>query len=221
MSNTVTTSSNRRLLRGTCLALVLGGAVALGSTVSPRPYGFDSWPTPPAPARVQPLVQVRPVNPPRDADALVRRVQSSAPSAASHGTAHARPRPATAPDRSVVQPNRDRHTPVVPGHSSGATKPSRGRAHGHAGSGTPPTGQPDGHPQPQQQADPAPSPDPTAPVRVAQAAPAASLPPRADAKRGLAAGLSARAHGPSGQCPQAQRGDSGSEQDDSGSEQDD
>lgn len=200
MSNTVTASSNRRLLRGTCLALVLTGAVALGSTVSPRPFGYDSWPKPPAPARVQPLVQVRPEAGVPHIDAVVRPVRASAPVAPARAATHARSHARRTRIQSGTARDRTPPAPRGSGRSAEPKQPSKDRGHRHPGAHTPPAGQADaGQPQ---QPDPAPSSPPTPAVRVAQAAPSTALPPHGHANRGLMVHPIARAQASSGDCPE-------------------
>src|SRR5438094_877344 len=70
MSSTVTTFSDRILLRWVPLAVFLAAAVAVGLSIGPHPYGYHAWPRPVAQAPLE-----RTVRTPDSAQrAVVRRV---------------------------------------------------------------------------------------------------------------------------------------------------
>ena len=188
MSTTVTASFRRKLLRCAPLAALLAGAVATGMTVSPRPFRYDSWPKPPAPARVQTLVRVRPEAAVSDQTIAVARPAQRIAASPFRDTARARP----------ASPRTATHGPVPRRSGSGGTgsTPGSNRARGphpsqSPGTGTPPAGQPAGQPQ---QPAPAPSHDPAPPVQVAQAAPGTSPDPGAAGRQGLMAAVASTLH---------------------------
>jgi hypothetical protein len=158
----MTTSSKRRVVRGTALALFLSASIALASNVSPHPFGYNSWPQPPAPTRAAPIVEVRPDSPVAAPEAAVRRArpQGTRPSAAKrHARPEQRPQPA---HRAVVS---EPSAPAAPQRASAPPKqPSKDPHHGHGGGGPDSTGR-----------SPVPVPEPEVPetpeVHVAQAAP--------------------------------------------------
>jgi hypothetical protein len=168
--------SPRKLLRTAPLGLVLAGAVAAGTMVSPRPFSYNSWPKPPVQARAEPLVHVRSDRPAPAAFAAASpgpvRVAARLPavSGGQHGRRTAR---AVAPH--AANPR--------------ATRGSGPSARHHGTPSSPPRASQGSEPKPQgPEQQPAPSPAPpqaeqgNPPVRVAQAAPSTPLPDAAVAK---------------------------------------
>src|SRR5947208_8591293 len=77
MSSTVTTFSDRILLRWVPLAVFLAAAVAVGLSFGPHPYGYHAWPKPVAQAPIERTVRNAAIAP----SAVVRRGDVSRPAA--------------------------------------------------------------------------------------------------------------------------------------------
>lgn len=166
----MTTSSKRRVIRGSALGLVLSGSIAFAGHVQPRPYGFDSWPHPPVAKGPARLVHVRPDAPMPDAATAGQRAQP-APDRRHAGTERHR-RPAASPH---AQPKRPAQRPADPAQPPTPTPPSDGGQKGHGGvkgTGQDGTGSPGTDAE---QQDPPSKPQDAPDVSVAQTAPAEPL----------------------------------------------